>query len=113
MRKILLSLFLAVITAATGFTQSLLYSFPFDGSLSATVGTGTFSGAGASYTTDRHGNANKALAKPLDNGYTAPLAVPSGTASRTIALWFKRVGGQIIFPIFFLMEGRVADNCLR
>ncbi len=69
--------------------QTLLYDFPFNNTLSATVGTGTFSSTGVTYTSDRFGNPNSAI--NLNNtGTTATLTgLPLGSAARTISLWVK------------------------
>jgi hypothetical protein len=69
-------------------SQTKIYDFPFDNSLTATVGTGTFASSGTSFTTDRDGNASKALS--LTNATIATLsALPIGNNDRTVSLWFK------------------------
>ncbi|MBX3253978.1 MAG: LamG domain-containing protein [Chitinophagaceae bacterium] len=68
--------------------QTKIYDFPFDNSLSATVGTGTLSSTGNTFTTDRHGNTNSALS--LTNGARESLSsLPLDSSARTISVWFN------------------------
>lgn len=62
MKKIVLTGFLASMMAVTNHAQTKIYDFSFDNSLSTSVGSGSFTGGGATYTTDRHGNNNGAVA---------------------------------------------------
>ncbi len=85
----------AIATVAITFianAQNKLYDFPFDNSLSAITGTGTFSSSGTAFTTDRNSNANNAL-NLTSVATTATLTnIPTGSSSRTISLWFNRQG---------------------
>jgi hypothetical protein len=70
-------------------SQTLIYDFAFNNSLSTTVGTGTFSSANVSFTNGRFGSPNTAI-KLNNTGTTATLTgLPLGSAARTIALWVK------------------------
>ncbi len=89
---LLLAAFL--ITAFTAQSQNKIYDFPFNGSLDASVGTGTFTGGGNSYIFDHNGNQLSAYNHNTYNTtLTASLAdIPTGRSARTIALWFQRQG---------------------
>jgi hypothetical protein len=88
MKKILLSIFTILAIGVSVNAQTKIFDFPFDNSLSATLGTGTFVSSGTSFTTDRHGNANNSLS--LTNAALASLSnLPIGNNERTVSLWFK------------------------
>lgn len=69
--------------------SGLIYSFKFDNSYSATVGTGTFTNTGGTFfIPDRSGNATGAIR--LTSGTDANLpGLPYGSAARTVAFWVK------------------------
>ena len=71
-------------------TPTAIYTFPFDNSYSATVGTGTFtSNTGTSFTADRNGNANGAV-NINNTGLSATLSGLSyGSVARTVSMWVK------------------------
>lgn len=92
MKKILffVNLFVGYITLHSQ-TPTPIYSFSFDNSLSADIGSGTFSGGSVSWNKDRYGNLNSALEINKDN---APISVnlpnlPQSYNNRTISFWVK------------------------
>ena len=90
MKKILFLIVAATLLSFSAMAQTPVYSFPFDNSYSASVGTGTFtSNTGTSFTTDRNGNANSAVS--INNtGLSATLAgLPYGSAARSVSMWVK------------------------
>jgi hypothetical protein len=94
MKKLLFSAILATTTAFNINAQTKIYDFPFDNSLSASVGTGTFGSTGTSFTTDRHGNPNSALSLNNSNGIDATLSnLPQSSNGRSVSIWFNRQGG--------------------
>lgn len=95
-------IFTAICSLTFGILQTKaqinkIYDFEFNNSLTASVGTGTFAPQGFttySYTTDRHGNPNGALAasSPTNTNPTTRAtlsALPIGNSARTISLWFN------------------------
>ena len=90
MKKILFLIVAATLLSFSAMAQTPVYSFPFDNSYSASVGTGTFtSNTGTSFTADRNGNANSAVS--INNtGLSATLAgLPYGSAARSVSMWVK------------------------
>ena len=92
MKRIILTGCLASVLAHTTMAQTKIYDFSFDNTLSTSVGSGTFSGGGATYTTDRHGNVNSAVT--LNSAATANLSnLPIGSSSRAISIWLRKSNG--------------------
>lgn len=74
-----------------------IYEFDFNNVITATAGVGTFTNTGGTYTytTDRHGNANSAVALNNSSAFQANLnALPTGNSARTISLWFNAQSTQ-------------------
>lgn len=82
--------FIGVLSFITAAPPQLIAEYKFDNSPNNTNGNSPFSHLfGLSYTTDRHGNPNGALAL-ADNGAQATISgLPYGSTSRTVSFWAK------------------------
>lgn len=72
-------------------TNGLLYNFKFDGTPTSEAGTNTFtSNSTISYTSNRFGNANRAIAKVYGQLISTNLTnLPTVNESRSVSVWIK------------------------
>lgn len=93
MKKTLLSAAAVLTMAFTTQAQAPIYSFPFDNSYAAAVGTKTFiANDSSSFTTDRQGNANGAVHIKNLGLEAADLSspnLPNSNNPRSISMWVK------------------------
>lgn len=104
---------------AVDVCAGLVAAYSFQNSLNDRLTDGSpFSGG--TFTTDRHGEANSALVTTAGQSRTANIAnLPTGSASRTVSLWFKptsysgslfrygTAGARQYFGMYFNNDGRL------
>lgn len=102
-------------TTSNFTSTNLIREFKFDGTRSDVTNTISFSGT-SGYTTDRFGNANRALS--VNNSTTATAenvtipGLPTGRNNRSFSMWFRRTNNSTAMAYPFIQGTNAAYSIL-